>query len=57
MSLFLEINITQIEASVMLLAFVVLISQFLENGMFSNEMVPCMQFRSSKGFEKKNIDF
>ena len=38
MSLFLEINITQIEASDMLSVFVVLISQFLENDMFSIEM-------------------
>ena len=51
-SLFLEINITQIEAFVALFAFVVLISQFLENDMFSNEMDPCMQFRSRKGLEK-----
>ena len=37
-SLFLEINITLIEASVMLFEFVILISQFLENDMFSIEM-------------------
>ena len=48
----LEINITQMEASETLFAFVVLISQFLENDMFSIEMDPCMQFRSSKGLEK-----
>ena len=54
-SLSLEINITQIEASLTLFAFVVLISQLLENGMFSFEMDPCMQFRSSKGL--KNIVF
>ena len=35
MSLFLEMNITQIEASVMFFAFVILISQFLENDLFS----------------------
>ena len=52
MPLFLEINITQIEASVTLFAFVVLISQFLENDMFSIEMDPCVQFRSDKGLEK-----
>ena len=34
-SLSLEINFTQIAASVTLFAFVVLISQFLENDMFS----------------------
>ena len=49
-SLYLEINITQIEASVF--AFVVLISQFLENDMFSIEMDPSMQLSSSKGLEK-----
>ena len=38
--LFLEINITQIEASVTVFAFVILISQFLENDMFSIEMDP-----------------
>ena len=41
-SLFLEKNITQIEASVTLFAFVILISQFLENNMFSIEMDPRM---------------
>ena len=41
-SLFLEMNITQIEASVTLFAFVVLISQFLDNDMFSIEMDPGM---------------
>ena len=41
-TLFLEINITQIEASVMLFAFVSLIAQFLQNDMFSIEMDPCM---------------
>ena len=51
-SLFLEINITQTEASVTLFALVVLISQFLENYMFSVEMDPRLQFRSSKGLEK-----
>ena len=50
--LYLEINITQIEASVTLFPFVILISQFLENDMFSIEMDPCMQFCSSKGLEK-----
>ena len=39
-SLFLEINITQIEASVTLFSFVILISQFLENDMFSIKMDP-----------------
>ena len=34
----LEINITQIEASMMVFALVMLISQFLENCMFSIEM-------------------
>ena len=32
---FLEINITQIEASMTLFVFVILISKFLENDMFS----------------------
>ena len=36
--LFLEINITQMEASVTLFAFVILTSQFIENDMFSIEM-------------------
>ena len=36
----LEINNTQMEASVTLFAFVVLISKFLENDMFSIEMDP-----------------
>ena len=35
-----------------LFTFVVLISQFLENDMFSIKMDPCIQFRSSKGLEK-----
>ena len=39
-SLLLEINITQIEASVTLSAFVILISQFMENDMFSIEVDP-----------------
>ena len=51
-SLFLEINITPIEASVTRFAFVILISQFLENDMFSIEMDPHMYFRSIKGLEK-----
>ena len=34
----LEINVAQMEASVTFFAFVILISQFLENDMFSNEM-------------------
>ena len=34
-----------------LFAFVVLIAKFLENDMFSIEMDPCVQFRSSKGLE------
>ena len=38
----LEINFTQIEASVTLIAFVFLMSQYLENDMFSIEMDPCM---------------
>ena len=42
LSLFLEINITKIEASVTLFAFVILISQFLENDMFSIKMDPHM---------------
>ena len=33
-------------------AFFILTSQFLENDMFSIEMDPCMQFRSSKGLEE-----
>ena len=37
-SLVLEINIDQIEASVTLFAFIIQISQFLENDMFSIEM-------------------
>ena len=41
-SLFYEINITQIEESVTLFAFVILISQFLENDTFSIEMDPRM---------------
>ena len=41
-ALFLEINITQIEASVTLFAFVILIAQFLQNDMFSIEMDPRM---------------
>ena len=41
-SLFLEINITQIEASMTLFAFVILIAQFLQNDMFSIEMDPRM---------------
>ena len=49
---FLEIHITQIEPPATPLAFDVLISQFLENDMFSIEMDPPMEFRSSKGFEK-----
>ena len=51
MSLFFEINITQIEASVTLFAFVVFISQ-LKNDIFYIEMDPYMLFHSSKGLEK-----
>ena len=40
----------------MLFAFVVLISQVLENDIFSIEMNLCMQFCSSKGLET-NIHF
>ena len=40
------------EASVTLFAFVVLISQFLENDMFSIEMDPCMLFRLSGVLKK-----
>ena len=43
-------------AFMMLFAFVVLISQVLENDIFSIEMDLCMQFCSSKGLEK-NIHF
>ena len=38
--------------SVTLFAIVVLLSQFLENDMFSIEIDPCLLFRSSKGLEK-----
>ena len=41
-SLFLEINITKLEASVALFTFAIWISQFLENSMFSIEMDPRM---------------
>ena len=41
-SLFLKINITQIEASVTIFSLDILISQFLENDMFSIEMAPRM---------------
>ena len=51
-SLFSEINTTKIEAPVTLFAFVILISQFLENNMFSIEIDPRREFLSSKGFEK-----
>ena len=51
-SLFLMKSITQIKASMTLFAFAVLISQFLENDLFSIEMDMCMQFNSSKGLEK-----
>ena len=51
-SLFLVINITQIEASVTLFAIVILISRFLENDMFSIEMDPWILLRLSKGLEK-----
>ena len=54
MSLFLEIDITQIEASVMLFAFVILITQFLENDMFSIQMDPWMYFFQVRVL--KNID-
>ena len=50
--LFLEIKITQIEASVTLFAFVFLILQFLENDMFSIEMDMCLQLRLSMDLEK-----
>ena len=52
MSLFLEMDINQKERPVMLFTSVDLISQFLENCLFSIEMDPCMQFRLSKGLEK-----
>ena len=52
MPLFLEINITHIEVFVTLFAFVILISRFLENVIFSIETDLCMQFRSSKDLEK-----
>ena len=57
-SVYLDINITQIEASVTLFAFVDLISQYLENNMFSIKIDPCMQFQfhSSKG-PKKTLTF
>ena len=51
-SLLLEIIITEIEESVMLFPFVILISQFFENDMFSSEMDPLMLFSSSTGLEK-----
>ena len=41
-SLFAEVNITEIEASVTLFAFVVLISQFHENDVFSIDRDPRM---------------
>ena len=47
---FIEINFTLIGASV---HCVILISQFLENDMFSIKTDSCMQFRSSEGLEKR----
>ena len=52
-SLFLEMNITQKEASVMFFEFVILISQFLENNLFSFEWIHACNFVPSKGLEKQ----
>ena len=51
-SLFLEIHITKIEASLTQFAFVIFILQLIDNDMFSIEMDPRVQFRPSKGLEK-----
>ena len=55
MSLFLYINITQIEVSVTLFAFVIFISQFLENDMFSIEMDPRMLFVETRVFTSSSV--
>ena len=51
-TLFIEINITQIEASVTLFAFFVLVSPFLEKDRFPIKMDLCVYFSSSKGLAK-----